>query len=87
MGTDLTEAGAPVAGEGHLHVAVDEDCVADGETIPGERASGAGFYHFGDGSDAREIELTPGTYTLCMQLGDGEHRAFGATETITITVE
>jgi hypothetical protein len=88
-GVELTPAGIPAIGEGHLHVMVDIGCYPTGESIPGpsEQDEAAGRFHLGDGSDTRQIELAPGTYELCVQLADGVHRAFGSTQTITVTVE
>jgi hypothetical protein len=88
-GVELTPAGIPAIGEGHLHVMVDIGCYATGESIPGpsEQDEAAGRFHLGDGSDSREIPLPPGTYELCVQLADGVHRAFGSTQTITVNVE
>ena len=88
-GITLTPAGVPAIGEGHLHVMVDIGCYQTGEFIlgPSEQDEAAGRFHLGDGSDSRQIALEPGTYQLCVQLGDGVHRAFGATQTITVTVE
>jgi hypothetical protein len=88
-GVELVPAGAPVAGEGHLHVLADIGCYDTGEVIPGpsDEDEAEGRFHLGDGSDAREITLEPGDYELCVQLGDGVHTAFGETETITVTVE
>ena len=88
-GVDLAPAGPAVVGEGHLHVMVDIGCYDDGEVIPGpsDEDEAEGRFHLGDGSDARELDLEPGTYELCVQLGDGLHRAFGETETIEVTVE
>jgi len=88
-GVTLTPVGIPAVGEGHLHVMADIGCYETGELIPGpsEADEAAGRFHLGDGSDSREIDLEPGTYELCVQLGDGIHTAFGATQTITVTVE
>jgi hypothetical protein len=88
-GVELVEAGEPAVGEGHLHVMVDIGCVEDGEIIPGpsDEHEEEGFFHLGDGTTERELDLEPGTYELCVQLGDGTHVAFGETETIEITVE
>jgi len=88
-GVELVAAGIPVAGEGHLHVMVDIGCYEAGEVIPGpsESDEAEGRFHLGDGSDSRQIDLAPGTYELCVQLGDGIHQAFGSTQTITVTVE
>jgi hypothetical protein len=86
---ELAPVGAPVVGEGHLHVLVDRGCFEDGAVIPGpsEEDEADGIFHLGDGSDSRELPLEPGTYELCVQLGDGIHTAYGQTETITVTVE
>ncbi|MCU4924826.1 DUF4399 domain-containing protein [Halobacteria archaeon AArc-dxtr1] len=86
---DLAPAGEAVVGEGHLHVLVDQDCFDDGETIPGpsDDAEDDGIFHWGDGQSEGELDLEPGEYDLCLQLGDGPHRAFGETDEITITVE
>ena len=88
-GVELAPAGPAVAGEGHLHVMADIGCYETGENIPGpsDEDEAEGRFHLGDGSDARELDLEPGTYELCVQLGDGLHIAYGETETITITVE
>lgn len=88
-GVALTPAGIPAVGEGHLHVLADIGCYATGESIPGpsDVDEAAGRFHLGTGADSREIDLEPGTYALCVQLADGVHTAFGATETISVTVE
>jgi hypothetical protein len=88
-GVELAPAGIPEVGEGHLHVMVDIGCYGAGELIPGpsESDEAEGRFHLGDGSDSREIALEPGTYELCVQLGDGVHTAFGSTQTITVTVQ
>jgi hypothetical protein len=85
-GVTLAPAGIPAAGEGHLHVMVDIGCVAEGDVIPGpsDEAEADGYFHLGDGSDSREIPLEPGTYELCVQLADGIHVSYGATETVTV---
>ena len=86
---DIVEAGASAVGEGHLHVLVDIGCASKGEVLPGpsDEAEADGYVHFGDGSTSGEVELEPGSYELCLQLGDGAHRAFGTTDVIQITVE
>ncbi|WP_205712194.1 DUF4399 domain-containing protein [Euzebya rosea] len=79
----VEEAGEVNDNAGHMHVMVDVDCVAVGETIPGDD----NHIHFGDGSTSAELELEPGEHTLCLQAGDGEHTALDLTDEITITVE
>lgn len=88
-GVALAPAGIPAGGGGHLHVMADIGCYATGESIPGlsDVDEAAGRFHLGTGGDSREIDLEPGTYELCVQLAESVHTAFGATETITVTVE
>lgn len=88
-GVELAEAGAATVGEAHVHVLVDRGCVDAGEAIPGpgEDAEAEGIFHFGDGSAAGELDLEPGERELCLQLADGAHQAFGATDEIIVTVE
>lgn len=88
-GVELAAAGEPAAGEGHVHVLVDQGCPEPGEAIPGpdEDAEADGIFHLGDGSNATELDLEPGEHDLCAQLGDGAHQAFGATDEIQLTVE
>lgn len=87
-GAEIVAADDSAAGEGHFHIVVDAGCVEEGEVIPGpgDDAQADGYYHFGDGSSEAELELEPGSYELCLQLGDGQHRAFGGTDVINITV-
>lgn len=81
-GFTVEPAGQVREGAGHLHLMVDADCVATGETIPEEE----GHLHFGDGSTETELDLPAGEYTLCLQAGDGAHTALDLTDQITITV-
>ena len=81
--------GAINEGAGHFHLAVDTECGLQGVVIP----QGGGYIHFGDGSAQIEMQLDPGEHTLCLQIGDGEHRIpegadlSGLTQSITITIE
>lgn len=79
-------AGEVKAGAGHLHIIVDEDCVAAGQVI----AKDATHLHYGQGQLEAQIELTSGLHTLCLQAADGAHVALpgtGMTQKINITVE
>ena len=82
-GFEVAPAEGATEGQGHFHIMVDTDCVAEGETVPSDET----HLHFGDGSTSTEVELEPGEHTLCLQAGDATHSAFGATDEITITVE
>ena len=73
-------------GSGHFHIAVDGTCLDPGVIIP----TADPWIHFGDGSSEVEVILTPGEHTICLQVGDGEHRTVegdGLKTEITITVE
>ena len=79
-------AGAVKAGAGHLHIMVDTDCVAAGQVITKD----AQHLHYGQGQLEADLELAPGTHTLCLQAADGAHTALsgdGMTQKITITVQ
>ena len=79
----IEEAGEVREGAGHFHIMVYEGCLATGEIIP----AAEGFNHFGMGQTETELELEPGEYTLCLQVGDGIHAAVDLVDEITITVE
>lgn len=81
-GFTIEPAGEVREGAGHLHLMVDTDCLAPGETIPEDEA----HLHFGDGSTQTELDLPAGEHTLCLQAGDGVHTSLDLTDQITITV-
>ncbi len=81
-GVTIEPAGEVHDGAGHFHVMVDVDCVEEGETIPKDDD----HLHFGDGSTTSELDLEPGEHTLCLQVGDGEHKALALTHTVQVTV-
>ncbi len=59
------------AGEGYLVVVVDRGCVPSGELIPFEPE----YVHLSDGALKTQIWLGVGTFHLCVQGVDGQHRA------------
>jgi len=74
------------AGAGHLHIMVDTACSAAGDVIPKDDT----HLHYGGGQVEAELELAPGTHTLCLQAADGAHVALdgaGFQQTNTITAE
>ncbi|MEM8859127.1 MAG: DUF4399 domain-containing protein [Chloroflexota bacterium] len=79
----IEEAGEVRENAGHFHIMVNENCVTTGEIIPGTE----GFNHYGKAQLEADLELEPGEYTLCLQIGDGLHAATDLTDTISITVE
>ena len=81
-GVTVEPAGEVRSGAGHFHVITEGGCVAPGEAIPKD----ATHVHFGDGSAEAELALAPGSYELCLQLGNGEHIATSLTDTVDIDV-
>jgi hypothetical protein len=65
--------GAIHDGMGHFHIAVNAPCLEPGIVIPTANP----WVHFGDGSAEIEMQLPVGEATLCLQIGDGEHRTLG----------
>ena len=87
-GIDLVPCRPAAECEGHLNILVDRPRVATGDLVPAAALDAVerGVVALNDGSDRRTIELEPGEHTLCAQLSDGTQPAFGATETIRMTV-
>lgn len=75
-------AGATIDGVGHLHVVVDGECLKPGVPIPQDEH----HLHFGDGSANIEVDLEPGDYEVCVQVGDGFHAAVAVTDSLAFTV-
>lgn len=82
-GIDIVPAAEPAEGEGHFHIMVDVGCLTHGEVIPSDDQ----HLHFGDASTEATLELAPGQYSLCLQVGDGAHVALDLTDEIIVTVE
>lgn len=81
----IEPAGEIQEGAGHLHIMIDVPCIEPGKVIPKDD----NHRHFGDGSTEADLELTPGTHTLCLQAADGAHTALegrGMTHEISLTV-
>ncbi len=71
---------------GHLHLAIDRDCVPAGQVFPTD----ASYIHYGKGQMETDLTLAPGRHTLCLQAADGAHVVLdgaGLHQTITITVK
>jgi hypothetical protein len=70
-------------GVGHHHVGVDTDCLPPGTVIP----KAAPWVHFGKGDAEIDMQLSPGTHKLALEIGDDTHTTLpGLCSTITITV-
>jgi len=68
-GMDVTRAGNDQPDSGHHHLLIDAELPPLHLPIPAD----ASYIHFGDGSTATEITLSPGSHTLRMLLGDYRH--------------
>ncbi len=78
----LEPAGEVKPGHGHLHIMVNQPCVAPGAVI----IKDAAHLHYGQGQSETMLDLLPGDYTLCLQAADGAHLALDATQVVTVTV-
>ncbi|MEF8856787.1 MAG: DUF4399 domain-containing protein [Haloplanus sp.] len=67
---------------GHFHVLVDTEPVTVGDPIP----SSEHHKHFGDGSESAELDISQGTHTLTLQMGDGAHLALPEPDSIEVAV-
>jgi hypothetical protein len=93
-GYAVVEAGTDQPNSGHFHLLwteldpdddaskADSVCVPVGDTIE----TGDEVLHFGDAATEAELELEPGVYRLCLQLGDFEHTALDPRHEYTIVV-
>ena len=88
-GVALRSCDVPAPCEGHLTVLVDRPCLPSGAVVPSAalRADELGVHGLTDGSHVALLDLPTGTHTLCAQLADGARVAFGATHSITVTVD
>jgi hypothetical protein len=82
-GFTVEPAGEIKPGAGHFHIIVDGDCVAVGEVIPKDDKN----LHYGMAQTEAELTLAAGSHTLCLQAGDGAHKALDLTDKITIEVQ
>jgi len=85
-GMTVAPAGQFADNTGHHHLLIDTGLENPDQPIP----SDAGHRHFGKGQTETTIELEPGTHTLQLVLGDGNHVPHNLpvmSEIVTITVE
>ena len=82
----VAPAGVDKPNTGHHHLLIDTDLPPFDEPIPNDK----NHIHFGGGqTEARLIDLPPGTYTLQLILGDKDHFPHNPpvhSDKITITV-
>lgn len=85
-GMGVAPAGIPFEGSGHHHLLIDTDLPDPTLPVPTDDK----HVHFGKGQTQASVELTPGTHTLQLVLGDHLHIPFDpvvASSKITITVK
>jgi hypothetical protein len=85
-GITIKPAGELAANSGHHHLLIDTDLADESRAVPSDDQ----HLHFGKGQTETTIELTPGTHTLQLVLGDGSHiphKPAIMSGKITITVE
>ncbi|MGI9265004.1 MAG: DUF4399 domain-containing protein [Gammaproteobacteria bacterium] len=85
-GMGVAPAGTDKANTGHHHLIIDAELPAADAPVPAD----AQHVHFGGGQTEVEVELTPGTHTLQLLLGDMNHVPHNPpvySDKITITVK
>jgi hypothetical protein len=68
----IAPASTDVPNTGHHHLLIDTDLPGLDEPIPNDKQ----HLHFGSGQTEAIIELPPGTHTLQLLMGDGNHLPF-----------
>lgn len=82
----IAPAGVEIPGTGHHHLLLDTDLPPLGMPVPSDDR----HLHFGKGQTETELNLSPGSHTLQLILGDHMHVPHDPpvfSEKITITVE
>jgi hypothetical protein len=85
-GMGVAPAGTQAPGTGHHHLIIDSELPPVDQPVPKD----ARHIHFGGGQTEVTLELTPGTHTLQLLLGDHLHVPHNppvTSERITITVK
>jgi len=83
-GMKVVPAGGVKEGTGHHHLIINGEPIPVGTVIPKSEKT----IHFGKGQTETVLDLEPGSYTLTLQFGDGQHHSYGPqmASTIHITV-
>lgn len=69
-------------GAGYFVIILEGGCLPAGRLVPFEGP----FVHLQDGAFSAWIDLGPGTYEVCVQVADGNHRALQLTEEVRFEV-
>ncbi|WP_170562079.1 DUF4399 domain-containing protein [Ruegeria atlantica] len=93
-GMGVAPAGTEAENTGHHHLLIDRPPIGEGEDGVDELAYGLpaddNHLHFGGGQTETTVELSPGTHTLQLVLGDAGHVPHSppiVSQVITINVE
>jgi len=87
-GMGVAPAGTEKAGTGHHHLLI--DTTLEGDALDQPIPADENHVHFGGGQTETEIDLSPGTHTLQLVVGDMNHIPHDPpvmSERITVTVE
>ena len=85
-GVGIAPAGQHTPNSGHHHLLIDTELANPDQPIPAD----AQHLHYGKGQTEAAVELEPGTHTLQLVLGDGNHIPHQppiVSKVVTITVE
>ena len=85
-GVGIEPAGQHTPGSGHHHLLIDTELADPDQPIPAD----AQHLHYGKGQTEATVELEPGSHTLQLVLGDGNHFPHQppiVSKVVTITVE
>jgi Domain of unknown function (DUF4399) len=88
-GIEIVPAGTVKPAAGHHHILIDTD-PPKGQDALAPLPANEHVKHFGKGQTETELTLAPGTHTLQLVVGDGNHIPYDpplASEKITITVK
>lgn len=93
-GMEIAPAGTKKENSGHHHLLVDRPPLGEGEDgkeeLTNPLPADENHIHFGKGQTEKTLELTPGSHTLQLVLGDHSHIPHNppvTSDVITITVE
>ncbi len=81
-GFEIEAAGLSRPGAGHFHLLIDRPCLPTGQEVPRD----TNHIHLGNGQAQTTLTLAPGPHTICLQAGDGLHRALALTSTLSLNV-
>ncbi len=89
QGIEIAPAGTEKPNTGHHHILIDTD-LPKGDEAQAPLPANEHVKHFGKGQTEAELTLAPGTHTLQLVVGDGNHIPYDpalASQKITITVK